>query len=252
MKKNKGLFAACLAGVMLTLCACGENVIPALTEEQIEEIGEYTAFTLMEYDASHRSRLVDISKLTATPSPIEEEPGESKEEESGMRPTEETPVEDLTEGGSIEATEEREEDTYTAADILGLPESVTFSFVSYEIADRYPLDEGTSFVVLPTSGSGNSLLALHFQLTNVGEEDADLNFYGNGSVFQLTVNEEYTRRAMQTMLLDDLSSYSGTVGAGESKDLVLLLELNEERTANLTSCSLHLKNESKSCTIQLF
>ena len=56
MKKVIVAFVSMLL-MSLIITGCGKNQIPDLTEDEIKAIGEYTAFTLMKYDANHSSRL---------------------------------------------------------------------------------------------------------------------------------------------------------------------------------------------------
>ena len=44
------------------------------------------------------------------------------------------------------------------------------------------------------------------------------------------------------MLLDDLSTYVGTIGAGSSAELVLISEWSEELLSNISNPILYIKN----------
>ncbi|MDE6641389.1 MAG: hypothetical protein K2K63_12780, partial [Acetatifactor sp.] len=110
-KLKAGLMAAMIC---LGLAGCGENVIPELTESEMQIIGEYTAFTMMKYDASNRSRLVDLPQEAepVAPEPMETEPPRETEEPSGMGVVDDTPVTDMS----------QEEDPGSMEDVLGLAE----------------------------------------------------------------------------------------------------------------------------------
>ena len=61
--KKKGFALLITICMIFGLSACGENVIPEMTDEELQAVGEYAAITLMKYDANQRSRLVDIALL---------------------------------------------------------------------------------------------------------------------------------------------------------------------------------------------
>ena len=125
---RKRFVAALLMGMALMMAGCG-NAIPEMTDEQLQEVGEYTAMLLLSHDVNYRSRLVDVETLNLeeadkTPeAEVPEEPPVPEEtpapENVGMDPTEDTPVVDLTgddNGGQIAMSLE---------EVLGLPEQMT-------------------------------------------------------------------------------------------------------------------------------
>lgn len=228
-----------LAAVMLVLClaGCGENQIPNLTDEQVQVMGEFTAITLMRYDANHRSRLVDYTLLLATPEP--ETTPEPTKEPSGMDPVDDTPV--INANGQTGAGASLEK-------ALEFPEGVAVAYTGQALYDVYPEGEG-DFAIRATEGK--KLLVLSFSVSNTTDQNQTLDLLGMDPVFRITVNGNYTRRALLTMLENDFATYMGTIPAGESMMTVLVIEVDSEMADNLTSISLYLKNDSKTCTIQL-
>ena len=61
---NRMKWKVFFAFVVMIMCltGCAENQIPTMTDEQIYEVSEYVAITLMKYDASNRSRLVELDE----------------------------------------------------------------------------------------------------------------------------------------------------------------------------------------------
>lgn len=241
--KKKGLAILLTICIAFGLSACGENVIPEMTDEELQAVGEYAAITLMKYDANHRSRLVDISLLEeektepALPTPTVE----PADKEEGMKPVDDTPI----------ANQAEKENAYSMEEVLGLPDGITVSYVNHEFYKKYPEDgENDYFAITPSTGK--KLLALTFALNNISGQDRNADLLSAGCIFKITVNGDYTRRALTTMLPNDMSVYAGTIAAGESQEVVLLIEIEEDRVENLSSIVLNLKNESKTYTIQLF
>lgn len=235
MKKSKRAALLATVAVLLGLSGCGESELPELTDENIQAIGEFTAVTLMKYDAHNRSRLVDMSLLEESEAePVIPAPTPAPE---GMGPTDDTPVEDIT------------QDIYTMEEVMGLPEGMIMAYAGQEVAAKYPAEDGQDyFIVTPTSGK--QLLIIRFMMSNRSEQDQEIDVLATACSFQLSVNGGSFRRALTTMLLNDLSTYEGTIRAGESQETVLVMEIDE--TEDVASVSFRVKNESKTHTIQLF
>lgn len=242
-KFRTGLASVVLClGICSGLTGCGENVIPELTDDEMQIIGEYTAFTLMKYDASNRSRLVTLLPETT---PVESEQIEPEippetEEPSGMGPTDDTPVTDIS----------QEEDPGSMEDVLRLSEGLSISYVNAELCDNYPY--GEEFGVVASASEGNKLLVLHFQFSNgTGQEQTiDLNAQKD-MVYRITVNGDYRRNAMQTLLLNDMTTFKETISAGESTEAVLIIEVEQGSMEEISSISLNLKNDADAYTIRL-
>lgn len=224
---------------MFSLAGCGENQIPELTDDQMQSMGEFTAITLMRYDANHRSRLVDYSSLMATPEPeIEPEPMETQKP-AGMDPVDDTPVINGNNPANVPTSIE---------ETLDLPEGISVAYLGYALYDSYP--EGEEAFSVPAT-EGNKLLVLSYSITNASSQDQLVDLLHLRPEFRITVNGNYTRRALMTVLENDFSTYKETLTAGADANVVLVIEVDEVTAENITSISLNLKNDSKSCTIQL-
>lgn len=246
MRKKKGIVIALAAALLVTgLTGCAENQIPDLNEDEVQAVGEYVALTMMKYDFKHRSRLMELSEVVpedTTEPPQETEP--SKEEDpSGMAPVEDTPTVDAP--GKVEEFNS----AYQMGKVMGLPEGLSVSFVGQELCDSYPA-EGDIFSMDATKGQ--KLLVMHFLLSNESEQDQAVDLLSQKIVFQVTVNGSYSKAAFVTMLLDDMATYSGNVPAGVSIPVVLVTEVEEGISGNISSISLSAKNGEKTAVLKLF
>ena len=238
---KKKIVAAALAILMcLGTTGCGENAIPNLDEEELQAIGEYTAVTLMKYDANRRSRLVELPEETTEPTEPSEQVPQETPEPSGMAPVDETPVIDRADDTQESSMEE----------VLALPQGMRISYLGEEVCDAYPHDGEEHYFML-TATSGKKLLVLSFQLTNETEQEQSVDIASQNVEFRITVNDDYKRRAMPSLLLDDLSTYVDAVPAGETRTAVLVIEVEQQADEEITSLSLKLKNDTKIYTIQL-
>lgn len=237
--KKRILMVLTAGMLMFGMAGCGENQIPELTDDQMQRMGEFTAVTLMRYDANHRSRLVDYSLLMTTPEPeMEPEPLETQKP-AGMDPVDDTPVigGDNSAGASASVEE-----------TLGLPAGINVTYIGHALYNNYPEGE-EAFTI--TATEGNKLLVLSFSVSNTTGQDQLVDLLHIRPEFRVTVNGDYTRRALMTLLENDLSSYAGTITAGESTTVVLVIDVDGETAENIASITLNLKNDSNSCTIQL-
>ena len=243
-RKKSVVCGALLCAMTLTMTACG-NEIPDLTEEESQRVGEYAAVTLLKYDANNRSRLVDPDIVIAK---LEKEAAkEARRQENAQ--TEEQPA--GTTASEIETPAAQEDITTSLEDFFGLAEGVTLTYEDYQIADSYPEDGSTDEFFALDASAGKKLLVLRFALTNGSDQEESIDFLNTSSRYIITVNDSTRGNALTTMLPNDMSTYAETLAPGETQELVLLLEVNEDVAGAIQSISLRLKNASNEYTIQL-
>lgn len=240
--QNSKVWVLFLAGMMaLGLTACGENRIPEMSDTDFEAVGEYAAITLMKYDAGHRSRLVDLSLIKDDTEDIEEIKDNTEQEPSGMEPVDDAPVinkETESSGNIVAAPEE----------VLDLPETISLVYEGQEVCEKYPdTDEKEYFIITPDAGK--KLLVLKFSLKNTSDEDVTADILGEECKYKITVNGS-GYQTLITMLDNDLSTFSEQIPAGESREVVLLAQI-EESIEEPVASELTLKSESKTYTISL-
>ena len=233
-----------LSMLMTVLTGCAENQIPERSSEEIQAIGEYVAFTLMKYDMGHNSRLMDLPPVDETAKPLDED--EVQNDTVGMDPVDDTPV--INNVGKEEPNQVPQDPVYSMEEVMGLPEGVSVSFAGYELYDSYPAGSD-AFAV--TAAEGKKLLVLNFTLTNTLDQEQSLDLLSSGTRYRVTVDEEYAQWSLSTMLPDDMSSYMGTIAAGETIGTVLVVNMDAGAASAASSIRLDLRNESKSHTIQL-
>lgn len=242
--KKGAVCGALLCAMALSMTACG-NVIPDLTEEESQRVGEYAAVTLLKYDANNRSRLVDPEIVIAK---LEKDAAkEARRQENAQ--TEEKPA--GTTASEIESPVAQEDITASLEEFFGLAEGVTLTYRDYSLADSYPEDGSTDDYFALDASAGKKLLVLNFELTNGTAGEENIDFLSTASRYIITVNDSIRGNALTTMLPNDMSTYAETLAPGETQGLVLLLEVNEDVANAIQNISLHLKNASNEYTIQL-
>lgn len=243
--KIKGKICMITAALVLGLTGCGENQIPDLTNAEIQAIGEYIAITMMKYDLNNKSRLMELSVLDIEESVLEEN-GET-EDSVGMGPVDDTPVVNAP-GAEAETENPVRQEEYSMEEVMGLPEGMTVAFQGQEVYDSYP-EEGDFFSM--SASEGKKLLVLRFSVSNGTAQDQEMDMLASDAAFHVTVNGEYTRRALTTMLLDDMTTFVGTIPAQGSVETVLVVEMGQETASHISSLSLTVKNESKTYAMEL-
>ena len=241
-RKKKVICAGLLGAMMLSVTACG-NEIPDLTEEESQRVGEYAAVTLLKYDANNRSRLVDPEVVIAK---LEKEAAKE-----AKRAEQETKKPQETNSTEVEMPTAQEDITSSMEEFFALPEGVTLTYEDYRVADSYPEDGSTEDYFALDASAGKKLLVLRFQMTNGTEQEQDINLLNTGDRYIITVNDSIRGNALTTMLPNDLSTYAETLNPGETRDLVLLMEVKDDVASEIQAISLRLKNASNEYTIQL-
>ena len=243
-ERNKNIVCgALLCTMMLSMTACG-NEIPDLTEEESQRVGEYAAVTLLKYDANNRSRLVDPEMVIAK---LEKEAAR----EAAKAAQEEVKAEETGNTGTTEVTMPTAQEDITASmeDFFGLPEGISITYEDYMVTDSYPEDEAEYFAL--DASAGKKLLVLRFRLTNGTEQEEKIDLLNTNSRYIITVNDSIRANALTTMLPNDMSTYAETLEPGQTQELVLLLEVNEDVADAVQTIALRLKNASNEYTIQL-
>ncbi len=131
---------------------------------------------------------------------------------------------------------------------MELPEGVILEYTGQEICDSYP-GESEAFAVSATEGK--KLLVLKFSITNTLEQEVRVDLLSTEIIYRISVDGERSRRALTTMLPNDMAFYADTLSAGASAEAVLVTEVNAEKAEAIASVTVQIKNESKSHTIQL-
>lgn len=237
MKKRK-IVCSAVVFCLLFLAGCGKS-LPQMTQEQENAIVEYAADIVMRYTKDYDSRLVDLSLYEEKEEDIIEEP-DKEAESGGMDDVADTEIIDAVNG----------ENSGTLDDLL-LPEGVTITYNGSRVVDTYP-DNGdeTPYFALDAS-TGNKLLVLEFVLHNTQSEEVQIDIFSLAPQSVIAINDTEHRNILSTMLLDDLSTYIGKLGANEEISLVMLAEVDENYEASAETLRLMVKTDDGSVAMTL-
>ncbi len=245
--RKSGLIFAVAASLCMT--ACG-STIPDMTEEQEAMIVEYAAGLLLKYDKNYHGRLLEEEELEKAEQK-EAEILERKAEEEAAKEAEE--AEEATEETTpvVDISEEPEAITYRSIEEFYGIDGVAINFMGYELKDMYPDEDTDNMFFAMNASSGCKLVVLHFDVENTGGQDKELDMLSLETKFKIAFNGDSPKYALTTMLTNDMASYKGTIAAGDSEQLVLVAELQEDKAQSIQMISLIMRNGTEEATISL-
>ena len=116
-----------------------------------------------------------------------------------------------------------------------LVKGLFLTYTGYSVAGSYA-DEDAVFSI--TANQGNKLLVLNFQLVNTSGMDVTVDMVKANPHFQVMLNGTNVGYTNVTMLQDDLSSFSGTIPAGERVNMVLIKQMKADKIKTVNSLGL--------------
>lgn len=243
-----------LTVALTVLCGCNSEV-PDLTEEQTALITEYATNLLVKHsELSDRDLLSDTELEVGIQEEAEAKERKVKEDEIAEAylnkdaemiggAGEETQSGSLSEESVVSAPSETISEFFDESDF-----SIEYS--SYELCDSYPEEESEEFFMAMDATAGHQLCVVKFDVQNMTSSDQEFDMFSKKGKFTLRTSEGETISAQSTMLLDDLSSYKGTIPADGNQELVLVFEV-EDGLNQMETMELIMEDESGENTISL-
>lgn len=247
--------------LMTGLTGCGYE-LPELTEDQEQLISDYSAALLLKYDSKSPSRLLPEGTVThieyVDPSEGEAAPAEVIPEGEPL----DIPVDDTPQYSSEDVMVNDTDGTSSAGDGAVAYSDGFSSFLEgtgldieysghYEVVSAYPSGEDANPFLSVEASPGNKLLVLHFNLTNISSEDSAVNLGRLGLRYRVSLNGAGNKYVMTTLLTNDIMSYVGSLGVGETTDLVAVCELSDAEAETISTIDFTIKGSSNSSVISL-
>nr|MCR5665714.1 hypothetical protein [Eubacterium sp.] len=180
-------------------------------EEETQEAQEETSEESQTKPTADPTTEADDATSTSTQEPEEETDDATEEEE-----TQESESESSIETASLE-------------DALGI-DGLTFKYTGYEV--KKSVEEGSYFSTEPSS-TDKRFVQVSFKAT--ASKKVKLDTLSLSPRFRLTINDSVTALSQATLLESDLSTFSGTIKSGKSKNLILLFEVNKADAKSIES-----------------
>ena len=275
--KKRTLSILLSISIALSLSGCG-TAYPDLTQEQYDQVTEYAAGLLMKYSYNKIERLANVSDSSDSSSEADTE----NSSESGMfysgtasfaGSTDSMAVNGSTlgssaalnasTGGSAGAGMQSSEST-SSSDAASSQQGTTLAeqqeniqsmlgglmleYNGYSVMSDYPSEDAQGAVA---ADSGNKLLVLNFTVTNAGNQEVSVDMTKKRASFLISVNGKNQGYTLVSMLEDDLSTYQGKVASGDSKDVVLILQLPESTAQGIKTLGMTIKSGDESVSVSL-
>ena len=242
-----------IAGVLFLACAlagCGKQM-PELTEEQNEMITEYAVDLLLKYDANYNNRLIDLEAYYEEQALLQARMEAQAAEDAAKAEAAEQAAKEAEASGTEMTDNTIEVPLFSSIEEYYGIDGVNFRYAGYDLTYTYPQvieDEASAFFAMDAT-PGTELLVLKFLVTNVSGGQKDLNMLNYGMRTRINVGANVSENALSTMLLNDLQTYNGTLGADESTELVAVIEVPEGTP--IENVTMTLRSDTDSATISL-
>ena len=236
----------CLLWVLamtVLLCGCNSDV-PDLTLEQTALISEYATHLLVKHSELSDRNLLDEKDLEAGMI-AEAEERERKLKADEIAQSYLNKEVEMIDGAAKEETADTGEELEVVpmqaiGDFFG-EDQFTIDYSSYELCESYPAEGDDEFFMAMDATVGNQLCVVKFSVQNVSSEDNEFDMIGKNSKYMLRMADGETIPAQATLLLDDLSSYRGTIAANTTQQMVLVFEV-DDAVVQMDSSQLVMKN----------
>ena len=226
-------------------CVFGDHV--ELDDENSQKVADYSTDIISKHNKYSNSRLVDVEtvkKEYQKQIDLEAKKKNFIAMQRGAGQTEET--QDPSNGGENGQTGEEgqegiPEPEISIAEAIDIPE-FDVQYTGFDTVVSYPDSSMSDNLIMGmTAAQGDTLLIVHFLVTNNSGQDMECDVLSVKPQFRLRVNGE-RKTLQQTILQNDLSKYSSVIPAGDSADTVLICEMAESDAQNIESLSLIVRS----------
>lgn len=244
MKKIR--FITLLLVLLFLLSACGE-VMPELSESDMELISQYSANLLLKHDSDYDNGLISESRMetlmkrqiipTAIPTP-----------EITPKPEDETGGDNV--GGDVDVPVI---DNRTISEFVGI-DGLRIDYSYYELVNSYPQQADDDFYFTMDASPGTKLIVMFFDVTNESSGDLNVNILDKSYRFRLFVGDNPQINILSTLLTDDLKTMYEVLSPGQTVSRVLVAEVPDnicDEINNGGTLKLTIKSSDDSLTTNL-
>ena len=210
-KRNVQIAAIAMAGLMLT--GCGDAAY-YLTDKEESIIVNYAAHMVAKYNTYQKEGLAYVD--------LDDEDTEDTDSETSET-ADDTAADESTSGGNgtgAPADSTDAENAVSLDEIFG-QDGLSLSYVGARLETSYVEDSYYALQADP----GYTYLVVGIDITNNSDVDVDVDYLTRQPEFAATVNGEAKSRAETTILMQDFSTYQGTLKAGDTVETVLLFQV---------------------------
>lgn len=245
MKKGKLISMVAIAAGLLTGCV---DQMPEMTEEQSALIAEYAADVLLKYSPNYVYKVADEEVL------LEKEMVEMTENNTEEQTKETVEVVEAEVVSTVEEEAEPTEDVIDVTEVdfaeIFAMDDVEIRYEDMEICSAYPQgDVGTGFSV--SASEGKTLVIVHMLIKNISEAVITCDLFEKDLDVSVNVNDGNYKKASNTLLVNDFITYMEEIPVGESKEAVIVAEVNKITEEEMNSCLLRITTKDAGVTAKM-
>lgn len=235
---------------MLVLSGCG-SAIPEMTKEESNMVSEYAAELLLKYDKNYVSRVVDTTEYHKELERIAEEERKAAEAAAAEQARQEAEAAALEEANSSNVSQAEVQIASSIEEFYQI-QGVSIQYGGYGVYDSYPEQaEGEDLFFSLDATAGNRFLVLFFDVTNVSGADMEFDMIDLSPKFRVSVNGSANKVPMLCSLPEELLTYKGGIGAGETIRTVVITEIPAQDTEAINTLTLTLRGNAGSAQLPL-
>lgn len=228
---HKKITAISLVMVIIAGCMSGCAKKPDLTEEEQNLVAEYAAQLVLKHDKNYNGKLKEI---------------DTEEVTSNNKET--TVFNEKNDNRNTGTISDGNIDSKSFSDAFGFG-ALTVNYTGYQVLDTYPQTSDVAFVLKSTGDT--RLLILKFNVSNQSDNAVDVPMMSFDTSIKSIINGNDNYSALVTLLMDGLNTFSGTVAAGESKELVLAFQTPYNDENSIDSLQLKVSKDGNSTIFDL-
>lgn len=241
---------------VLILTGCVQQI--ELTEQESDTIANYAAYVTLQHDKNYSKRLIETASESVEPvneNTKTENPEEVQETGEASVLTEDATTKDPTSPeGSIDTTTQdttaqEEPVVLDIATVLKL-DGFTVTYEGFEYDKQYQ-DTTVANGYTANSLDNNVFVVMKFNIENTTEETKLCDVLSLSPKINVSVNGEEAIKSYASLLNNDLTTLCNEIGAHESMEAILLVEVGQEYENNVSSISLNIMINGVTSSIAL-
>lgn len=233
-----------LSIILATFTGCVEAI--ELDEQQEAKFVGYAVNAVLLHDNNYMIGLneVELEGDVDTPSEgqteqLETSNPEQKPDKPTSKPSDDKPSSGV--GNAVVSTVSMEK-------ALGI-DGISMTFKDIIVCDSYPKDNGEPAFVI-TALPDHKCVVIVFEWKNTTSSDIKLDLkkkYTLKGVFNSSVKVS----ARETLLLNDINTFDGTIGAGKTNEMVIVYEMSAGNAANIKDAVIEVKTDNGTNTVRI-
>lgn len=215
IRRKRLWYTAAVLGITCMMTGCGTKLYE-LTEQEQQLIVDYSAYAVSKYNIYQSDGMNDAVK------PVEDTEKKDEVHENSEKNTEEGTA-GISNDKADKVKNDKQAEKVSLSSAIGY-DNLEVTYLGLSTVDTYK--EGNYYSM--EAGTGKKFAVMRFALSNKTEADIEADLFTNAAQYQMTADDGKEYTAAGTFLTYSLTTYQGTIGAGEKVEVVLLFKVPQE------------------------